>query len=95
MNAAAEGGDEACELRTVGTHVAPEPLIIDVIDIVAERFGEELVWRGHVLLAMAEQNGGARAMGGASCFGHEGGLPEARFTAHEHDLSPVAVLRHV
>ena len=75
----------------MSTRVAPEPLLVDAIDVVAERFGEELVRRGHVLLAMAEQDGGARAMGGASGFGHEGGLPEAGFTAHEHDLPPFAV----
>ena len=75
----------------MSTRVAPEPLLIDAVDVVAERFGEELVGRGHVLLAMAEQDGGARAMGGASGFGQEGGLSEAGFTAHEHDLSSFTV----
>ena len=90
-DAAAEGGDEARELRAMSTRVVPEPLFVDGIDVVAERFGEELVRRGHVLLAVAEQDGGTRAMGGASRFGQEGGLPEAGFTAHEHDLSPFTV----
>ena len=71
--------------------VAPEPLILDVVDVVAERFGEELIRRGHVLLGVAEQDGGASAMGGAGCFGDQRGLSEAGFTAHEQDLSPFAV----
>ena len=68
-----------------------EPFLIDGVDVVAERFGEELVGRGHVLLAVAEQDGSARAMRGTSGFGQEGRLPEPGFTAHEHDLSPFTV----
>lgn len=67
--------------------VAPEPIIIDVVDIVAERFGEELVRRGHVLVGVAKQDGGAEAMGGASGFGCECGLAETGLAAQEHDLS--------
>ena len=71
--------------------MVPQPLFIDGIDVVAERFGEELIRSGHVLLGVAEQDGGAGAMGGAGCFGDQRGLSEAGFTAHEQDLSPFAV----
>ena len=90
-DAAAEGRNEPREFGAVGACVAPEPLIVNVVDVVAERFGEELVRRGHVLLGVAEQDGGASAMDGTRCFGHQGGLAEAGFTAHEEDLTPFAV----
>src|SRR5271155_4230722 len=50
-DSAAQGREETRELRPMSTRVAPEPLFINVIDVVPERFCEELVRRGHILLA--------------------------------------------
>ena len=57
--------------------------------VVAQRFGEELVGRGEVFLAVPEEDAGAAVVGAASGLGHECGLPQPGFAGHQHHLAQV------
>ena len=59
-------------------------------DVVPERFGEELVGGGEVLLAVAEQHTRPGVESGPGRFGHQGGLAQAGLARDEHHLAPLA-----
>jgi len=62
-------------------------------DVVTEGFGEELIGRGEVLLAVTEQHAGAAVERGAGRFGHQRGLAQTGLTRDQQNLSAFP-LRH-
>ena len=73
---AGECRHDAGELRPVRRDVHAQPLLRRVGHIVPERFGEELVGRGEVLLAVPEQHTRAVVEGGACGGGRDRRLPD-------------------
>jgi hypothetical protein len=71
-------------------HMGEELVLGSVGDVVAERFGEELVWGGEVLLAVAEQHASSGVEGSSGRLGHEGGLAQSGLARDEQHLAPFA-----
>ena len=68
----ARAGTSRDEFGPVGLDVGQELILGGVGDVVAERFGEQLVGSGEVLFAMAEQHAGPVVEGGSGRLGHQG-----------------------
>ena len=86
----ASAGTTRGELRSVRLDVRAQPVLRGVGDVVPERLGEELVRRGEVLFAMAEQHAGAVVEGGACGGGGDRRLPEPGLARDEEHLTAVA-----
>ena len=80
----------AGQLGAVLGDVRDELRLRSVGHVVAERFGEQLVRRREVLLAVPEQHARPVVERRAGRLGDERGLAESGLAGHEHDLAPVA-----
>ena len=85
--------DRPGQLGTVRGDVRDELVLGGVGDVVAERFGEELVRRGEILFAMPEQHARAVVERGAGRLGDERGLAQPGLARHEQDLAAFAAAR--
>ena len=71
-------------------HVGDELLLGGVGDVVAERFGEELIRRGEVLFAMPEQHARPAVERGPGRLGDQRGLAQTGLTRDEEHLAAFA-----
>ena len=84
-----QGRDQPGQLRSV--HVERSELVFwGMGDVVAERFGEQLVRGGEIFFAMPEQHTGTGVEGSAGCLCNQRGLAETRLARDEKHLAPLA-----
>ena len=78
------------QFRTVRVHMGNELLFGGVRDVIPQSFGEQLIWRGEIFLAMPEQHTRAEIERGAGDLGDQRRLAETGFTRDEDDLASFA-----
>ena len=82
--------DQPDQFRPVRVDVGDELVFGGVGDVMAERFGEELVRRGEILLAMPEQHARPGVEASAGRLGHQRGLAQTGLTRDEEHLASFA-----
>ena len=80
----ASGGTSRASSEPCASTCATSSVFGGVGDVVAERFGEELIRSGEVLFAMPEQHARAAVERGPGRLGDERGLAQTGLTRDEH-----------